>query len=120
MVQEPELDAPETDEADQRLSNIAVMLLGVFGGLYLLYTWGWFEIARVNAAANAAAAGTSGIVGSVLQQIVFWFTPLAPAAWFGAAYLISRNRGTFMMALLLLLGVVLLLPIPMLVSGGAA
>ena len=119
-IAEAATDAELVESDDQRLSNVAVMMLGVLGGLYLLYTWGWFEIARVNAAANAVAAGTSGILGNVLQQIVFWFTPAAPALWFLTTYTFARHRGTLTMLLLLLLGVVVLLPIPLLVSGGAA
>lgn len=94
------------------------MLLGVFGGLYLLYTWGWFEVAKAYSAVNAAAASGSGIVGGVLQQIVFWIAPAAPALWFVLSVKLTRKNSALALTVALLVGAVLLLPFPMLFGGG--
>lgn len=104
------------------LSNVAVMMLGVFGGFYLLYTWGWFEIAQANAQANAANAEASGLIGGILQQIVFWIAPLAPAVWFLSSYLFTRKAATIRLTILLFVGLIVLLPFPILISmtGGVA
>lgn len=120
---EPQTPTPAATQASSTpgLSNIALMLLGVLGGVYLLYTWAWFETASVNAEANAATASDSGILGVILQQIMLWIAPLAPLLWFITSILAAKRR-TGVIALLLILGLIILLPFPVLTSilGGAA
>ena len=106
-------------ERTGQVSNAALVLFGVFGGLYILYTWVWMTWAQYYSAVNAAAAAGSGSVGGVLQQIVYWAVPVAPALWFLSALLLNRHR-TGRLAVSLLLGAVVLLPFPMFVSSGAA
>ena len=43
-----------------QLSNGALVLLGVVGGLYLLYTWVWFSWANYYSQMNSAVAEGSG------------------------------------------------------------
>lgn len=93
------------------------MLLGVLGGLYLLYTWAWFVIADAYAGVNDAAAGASGTIGSVLQQIVFWVAPLAPITWFLSAYLATKKRSGSRFVITLVIGAIVLLPLPILFGG---
>lgn len=114
--------APTEENADPSdgLSSVALMLLGVFGGLTLLYTWGWFEVARAYSLVNSITASGSGLVGGILQQIIFWVAPLAPATWFLTAFLMNRQRGAFPLGVALLLGAILTLPYPMLVGGTVA
>lgn len=100
------------------LSNGALVLLGVFGGLYLIYAWGWFIIAQAYSSLNTAAAAGSGAIGGVLQQTVFWAAPLAPVLWFAVSLLFSRGGRTKRLALLLTVGAVVLLPLPMLIARG--
>ena len=107
------------DETDG-LSNAAIVLLGAFGGIYLLYSWGWFIVAQAYSAVNSSTAAGSGIVGGVLQQIIFWAAPVAPAAWLVTAILLTRGRGTGRLALALVVGAIVLIPLPMLVSGVVA
>ena len=112
-----------TDEvlaSRQQLSNGALVLLGVVGGLYLLYSWVWFSWANYYSQINSAVAEGSGAIGAVLQQVVFWAAPLAPALWFVATYLLNRGSGTWRLALWLLLGALVLLPLPALVTVGGA
>lgn len=121
-----EADPPETPEAADHsraagadaISNGALVILGVFGGLYLLYTWGWFIVAQAYSAMNAYTAAGSGSIGSVLQQLVFWAAPLAPALWFFVSLVVSRGGRTKRLALSLLVGAVVLVPLPMLISQG--
>lgn len=116
--------APEPGAApageEPAISNVAVMLLGVFGGVFLLYSWAWFTIAQYYSAVNAATAATSGSLGGVLQQIIFWVAPLAPAAWFVTSLVLCRTRGTLALALALVLGMLVLLPLPLLITPGGA
>lgn len=121
QVPEPDAEAAEAVEGTQdseQVSSVGLMLLGVFGGLYLLYTWGWFEIAQVYSAINDATASGSGVIGGVLQQIVFWLAPVAPATWFLTTYLLTKQRGSLALLLGLILGAIVLLPFP-LIAGGA-
>lgn len=102
------------------LSNTAIVLLGAFGGLYLLYSWGWFIVAQAYSAVNSSTAAGSGVVGGVLQQIIFWAAPVAPMAWLITAILLTRGRGAGRLALALVVGALVLVPLPMLVSGVVA
>lgn len=107
------------DEDAPAVSNGALVVLGVFGGLYLLYAWGWFIVAQAYSSVNAWAAAGSGSVGGVLQQIVFWAAPLGPVLWFSIALLLSRGGRTKRLAIMLLVGAVVLLPLPMLIARGS-
>ncbi len=107
-------------EGTEQLSNAALVLMGVIGGLYLLYTWVWFSWANYYSQVNAAVAEGSGVIGAVLQQIVFWAAPLAPALWFVSAVATCRGARTGKLALWLLVGAVLLLPLPALITVGGA
>lgn len=110
----------ETQPGAEQLSNAALVLLGVFGGLYLLYTWGWFIVAQAYSAVNTMTAAGSGSVGGVLQQIIFWAAPLAPALWFTCALVMSRGGRTKRLGIWLAVGAVLLMPLPMLITQGGA
>lgn len=113
-----ETAAVESTEGSPAISNGALVALGVFGGLYLLYTWGWFIVAQAYSEVNAYAAAGSGSLGGALQQIVFWAAPLAPALWFFVALVVSRGGRTKRLALVLFIGAIVLIPLPMLIARG--
>lgn len=119
----PGAEAPEpeavADAGPQQMSNAALVVLGVYGGLYLLYTWGWLTIAQAYAEVNALAAAGSGSIGGALQQILFWAAPFAPILWFIAALSFSRGGKTRRLTILLSVGVIVLVPLPMLIARGA-
>ncbi|WP_336651398.1 MULTISPECIES: hypothetical protein [unclassified Leucobacter] len=108
----------EADAPPAQLSNAALVLLGVFGGLYLLYAWIWLSWAQFYAGQNASVAESSGSLGAVLQQIVFWAAPLAPILWFAAAMVLCRGAGMRRLTIWIVIGAVVLLPLP--VFGGGA
>lgn len=116
-----ETKAPGAASAASRaeLSNSALVLYGVFGGMYLLYTVGWFLIAQYFASANNAAASTSGIIGGILQVTIYWAAALAPGAWFATVYFLARQRKPWFFPTWLILGLVVLLPLPLFTTGGA-
>lgn len=111
-------DAAATPERGTQVSNGALVALGVFGGLYLLYTLGWANVAQAYATVNALTAAGSGSLGGVLQQIVFWAAPFAPAMWFFTALAFARGKGAARLTILLAVGAVALLPLPMLIARG--
>lgn len=105
--------------APAQMSNLTVVMLGLTGGLYMLYAWIWLSWAQYYSGVNALTASGSGAIGGVLQQIVFWIAPLAPVLWFLAAFLMLRGKQRAL-AVALVLGLVVLLPLPMLFTRGAA
>ncbi len=107
--------AAQSDAASeaQQLSNGALVLLGLIGGVYLLYTIVWFSWANWYSSVNSAVAEGSGSIGGVLQQIVFWFAPFAPALWFLSVLALCRGAALWKKALWLVVGAVVLVPLPM-------
>lgn len=118
-------DSSETTGASQengrpaQMSSLTVVLLGLSGGLFLLYAWVWMSWAQYYADVNAAVAAGSGSIGGMLQQIVFWIAPLAPVFWFLAALALTRNR-TRRLVGALVLGLIVTFPLPMVFLSGAA
>jgi len=106
--------------ARQQLGSGALVLLGIIGGLYLLYTAVWFSWAKYYSDVNSAVAEGSGVVGSVVQQTVFWAAPFAPALWFLCAMLLNRGNGARRLVLWLLLGALVLVPLPVFGFGASA
>lgn len=117
-----EADAESGSEAAEsaELSNAALVLLGVLGGLYLLYAWIWLSWAQFYSEMNAALVAGSGSLGSVLQQILFWAAPAAPILWFLSVMLLCRGARTRRIAMWLVVGAIVLLPYPIFSGGGAA
>ena len=105
--------ATESTGESTQLSNGALVLLGLIGGVYLLFTFVWFSWANAAATANAAVIETSGSLGGVLQQIVFWVAPFAPALWFTSVLVLCRGARVRRMVAWLVLGLVVLVPLPM-------
>ncbi|WP_235590556.1 hypothetical protein [Leucobacter sp. G161] len=102
-----------------QMSSLTVVLLGLSGGLFLLYAWVWMSWAQYYADVNAAVFAGRGSIGGMLQQIVFWIAPLAPIFWFLSALALTRNR-TRRLVCALVLGLIVTFPLPMVFLSGAA
>ncbi|MGO4106002.1 DNA polymerase III subunit gamma/tau [Leifsonia sp. YAF41] len=92
-------------------SSVALVGMGVLGGIYMLYTVGWF-------------IGTSRVgnpivdpVGQFMFSLGAWLAVIAPLVWFGAVYWLTNDRPRLRM-LWLLIGVVLLAPLPFIFGVG--
>ncbi len=100
-------------EEDERapLSTAMLLITGVVGGVYLLYSIGWVVGGlRLKPLANFFVAD---------EMFVPWFVlaVAAPALWFLATWVLTRGRASWVRASLLLLGVVLLVPWPFVTVG---
>lgn len=113
-------DGGAEEDGTAELSNGALVLLGVLGGLFLLYAWIWLSWAQFYAEMNAALAEGSGSLGSALQQALFWAAPAAPILWFLTALLLNRGAGMRRVMLWLVVGAIVLLPYPIFSGGGAS
>ncbi|GGI47378.1 drug/metabolite transporter superfamily protein YnfA [Agromyces flavus] len=97
-------DTADEDGAPAQPGSAELVLLGVFGGVYLLYTLGWIlSVLRVQ---NTA----SDPLGQFMFALGLWLAVLAPALWFGVTFALTRGR-TRARIVWLLIGAIVLLPI---------
>jgi hypothetical protein len=93
------------------LSTAMLLVLGVVGGVYLLYTIGWVVGGlRLKPLANLIVADAMYVPWSVLAVA-------APLLWFLASWVLTRGRAAWIRVSILLLGVVLLVPWPFVTVG---
>jgi len=111
---------PQSNDAarPQQFSAAMLVVLGILGGIYLLYSMVWLSWAKAYTdAKHLEWAASMGSLGDVLQTVLFFLAAFAPVLWFVTA-LVSHGRGrTRRLLLWLVLGVLLLVPLPMF-SGG--
>lgn len=97
------VDGDSETAADQP-GSAELVLLGVFGGVYLLYTLGWIlSVLRVQNPATDP-------VGQAMFALGLWLAVLAPALWFGVTFALTRRRPRARLVWMLV-GAVVLLPV---------
>ncbi|WP_249186324.1 hypothetical protein [Microbacterium paraoxydans] len=107
----PSAVAVEDDDAPAGLSNAMLLLVGVVGGIYLLYSIGWIVGGlRLQPLASFLVADAMFLPWFVLAIA-------APALWFLATWVLTRGRAAWVRVVLLLAGVVLLVPWPFVTVG---
>lgn len=116
---EAEAESAAAGDRPSQMSNLTVVLLGLAGGLFMLYAWVWMSWAQYYSDVSAVTAAGSGSIGGVLQQVVFWIAPLAPILWFLSALLLTRSRAR-KLTVALVLGLIITFPLPMVFLSGAA
>ncbi|MCA1306105.1 DNA polymerase III subunit gamma/tau [Microbacterium esteraromaticum] len=106
-------DAME-DDGDESIGTVALLMLGILGGVYLLYSVGWF-------------VGGAGMLSKAMFMLPapFYFgslgiAVLAPALWFAAVLVLTRDSKTWVRFTGLIVGALLLVPWPFVVAGGGA
>ncbi len=99
-------DIESTDEEDDAPSMSAVVLvcLGILGGLYALYTIGWFVSWQH---LSYAPSDALELIAFQVQQVL---AVLAPPVWFVVVMLITRRRRSAVRLLWLVAGAVVLIP----------
>ncbi|MEX1078750.1 MAG: hypothetical protein WED09_06540 [Homoserinimonas sp.] len=106
------VDAPaETQVAAERTdapatSSALLIVYGIFGGAYLLYSIGWI----------IAVQRDSYVQASLLAEIMYQFGEFlaiaSPAVWLGAVLLLTREGRVLTRILWLLVGLVVVAPWP--------
>jgi hypothetical protein len=92
--------------------NGSLLLIGygVFAGLYLLYTIGWFVAVLRN------SLTLPGLVPEIMYQFGEFLAIVAPGVWLGAVIMLTRGRRPLARVLGLALGVLVLVPWPAIVG----
>ena len=87
-------------------SSILLVTYGIVAGVFLLYAIGWFTTVRRS---SYIAPSVLGSFMSVFGEIL---AVAAAPVWFGVVFLLTRQSKPIVRLLWLLLGLVLLVPIP--------
>jgi hypothetical protein len=114
-VDAPVVDLPvdhaEIDEPS--MSSVLLVTLGVFGGVFLLFTVGWII------GVQRTTVPTTNLFFAFMYRLGEILAIAAPAAWFVGVLVLARQRRAGVRILWLLLGVVLLAPWPFILGLGA-
>jgi hypothetical protein len=102
------VDAP-TDKV--AMSSPALVGLGILAGVYLLYTIGW--VIGVGRLTNPF----SDPLAQFMFSLGTWLAIAAPAVWFASSYWLTRGRPRLRWTWLIL-GVLLLAPLPFIAGTG--
>lgn len=105
--------ASDADPADGgQLGSAALVILGLLGGVHLLYTVGWV----VTIAPLQAVFGPSDVLGGALFGLGLAFAAASPIIWFASAFWFTRSHPTWQRIAALVAGGVLLVPWPFVVG----
>ncbi len=105
----PPASGPDDDEDANEapaLGSVALVSLGLLGGIYLLYTVGWILGGTRLLDAAAFLVEPSAVVPAV------WVAFAAPALWFGTSLVLTRHRAPWVRLAWLAAGAFLLVPWP--------
>jgi hypothetical protein len=94
----------ESDADAAQTGSVELVVLGVLGGVYLLYAVGWLIVA-----VGTSPPGVS-VVGDAMYALGLWLAVLAPALWYGLMLLATRRSRPRLAWLVL--GALVLVPLP--------
>lgn len=105
--------ASSTNEPDgpRQAGSVELIVLGILGGVYLLYSVGWLITAL-----RGTPPGFS-VLGDIMFTLGLWLAVAAPALWFAVASVAVRRPP--LRLVWLAIGVLVLVPLPF-VLGVAA
>jgi hypothetical protein len=110
----PAVDAPTRPRPGDGRSGTGSLLLvgyGVFVGVYLLYTIGW----AISVLRNTLTL--PDLVSEAMYQLGELLAIVAPALWYIATLVFTRERRALVPVLWLVLGAIVLVPWPFILSG---
>lgn len=110
--------AVATDAAPQTprpTSNATLIALGIFGGVYLLYTIGW-----IVSGTRLTSVGEVLAAGSIPYAIASWIAAAAPAIWFALSLYLTRHSRAWVRFAWLVAGALLLVPWPFVMMGAGS
>ncbi|MBT1017958.1 hypothetical protein KJY77_02215 [Canibacter sp. lx-72] len=112
--------APEEAAAGTpgQMRSFEVMLSGVFGGVFMLYSWAWVVIVAGYSQLNQLTSQTAGVVGSFLQLVLYGMAAVATPLWFLSAFLCWGRNKRKLFFIVLAVGLVVLAPLPLFFKGG--
>lgn len=102
-------DAPATQ------SSVALIGMGIFAGIYLLYIVGWY----IGANRIGNPISDSDPVGSFMFSFGAWLAISSPLVWFASVYWLTTTRPRLRL-LSLFLGLILLAPFPFILGVGVS
>ncbi|WP_213814167.1 hypothetical protein [Glaciihabitans sp. dw_435] len=94
----------ESDTAAAPMNSFVLLVIGILSGVYLLYTIGW--VVTLQRATDILPSA----LDQFMAQLRLYLAIVAPAAWLGAALLLTRGRRSVVRILALLLGALVLVP----------
>ena len=108
--------AAEPETADAAAPDVAgsaaLVFMGILAGVYLLYTIGWFI------GAGRVSTPLSDPVATFMFSLGTWLAVAAPIVWFAASFWLTGDRPRTRLTWLLI-GVVVLAPLPLLFGVNA-
>ncbi len=115
------VDGPATRSADAagqsvvdrddkpQIPGVLLVIYGILGGVYLIYTLGWvITVTRL----TGVRAASSELLSEIMFQLGEFLAIASPALWFVAVFALTRNRRPVVRLLWVLLGLVVVIPWP--------
>lgn len=95
----------------EQMSSVALIAVSVLGGIFLLYTIGWFvSVQRIG---TGASDGLRTLMFTVGQVLAVAAAPL----WFAASFFATRGRQSRWFVLALIVGAFVLIPWPFVIGA---
>lgn len=95
----------------EQMSSVALIAVSVLGGIFLLYTIGWFvSVQRIG---TGASDGLRTLMFTVGQVLAVAAAPL----WFAASFFATRGRQSRWFVLALIVGTFVLIPWPFVIGA---
>jgi hypothetical protein len=95
----------------EQMSSVALIAVSVLGGIFLLYTIGWFvSVQRIGTGASDGLRTLMFTVGQVLAVA-------AAPQWFAASFFATRGRQSRWFVLALIVGAFVLIPWPFVIGA---
>lgn len=103
------------DDQPVEAGNGALLGIGILAGVYLLYVIGWFIGGN-----RLDVVGDLLLANGPIYTIVKWTAIAAPAVWFAVVFVLTLRSRTWVRFVWLIVGVVLLVPWPFVISWESA